>query len=120
MPGTIEPMTAPPAPERRPRRFRRIALWVVGALAACLTVEALVVPPQRQPSAAILVGAIRVYQSVASPLVGKVVSCKFHPTCSEYGAISIARRGTVAGTIKTAGRLWRCSPWGPAPGEDLP
>jgi putative membrane protein insertion efficiency factor len=113
-------MNAPQPAERRPGRARRIALWSVVGLFAYVALEALVVPAPKQPSAAVLVGAIRVYQAVLSPLVGTVVRCKFHPSCSEYGALALKRHGTVAGTVKTAGRLWRCSPWGPPPGEDLP
>ncbi|MBI2930813.1 MAG: membrane protein insertion efficiency factor YidD [Planctomycetes bacterium] len=67
-----------------------------------------------------LVGIIRIYQGVASPVVGKVVRCKFQPTCSHYGAASIMKYGTILGSLRTLGRLWRCSPWGPPPGEDLP
>lgn len=105
----------------RPRgRFRRALGWTLIGLFAYLFVEALVLPPSRQPSAFAAVGAIRLYQSVLSPSVGKVVTCKFRPTCSHYGVGAIEKYGTVVGTAKTFGRLWRCSPWGPPAGEDQP
>jgi len=118
----VAPVGAPAsqASARPPGRFRRALGWTLIGLFAYLFVEALVLPPARQPSVFAAVGAIRLYQSVLSPSVGRVVTCKFRPTCSHYGAGAIEKYGTVVGTARTFGRLWRCSPWGPPPGEDQP
>ncbi len=103
--------------ESTPRR------WTLGrVVAACclyLVAEACL-PPRFQPSALALTGAINVYQATASPLVGKMCTCRFRPSCSHYGEEAIKKYGTLRGTAATMGRLWRCSPWGPAPGEDMP
>lgn len=104
---------------RPKRRLRRILLSVAAVFAVYLSAEAFL-PPACQPSARVLVGAIHLYQATLSPLMGKVVTCKFRPTCSHYGATALEKYGTLGGTLKTVGRIWRCSPWGPPPGEDLP
>jgi hypothetical protein len=103
---------------KRARRRRTIGLIVAG-LGIYLCLEAFL-PPRCQPSAMALVGAINGYQAAASPLVAKVCTCRFRPSCSHYGEEAIEKYGTLRGTAKTMGRLWRCSPWGPPPGEDLP
>jgi len=40
-------------------------------------------------------------------------NCRFHPTCSQYGRLSIQKYGVVKGIIKTADRLLRCNPFTP-------
>jgi len=40
------------------------------------------------------------------------VSCRYTPTCSRYAAAALSHYGTLEGVARTAGRLWRCSPWG--------
>ncbi len=52
---------------------------------------------------------IRAYQTRISP--HRAPSCRFAPTCSEYGAEAIARYGLVRGGIKTVWRLIRCNPF---------
>jgi putative membrane protein insertion efficiency factor len=51
---------------------------------------------------AVLVGLIRVYQAVISPLLGS--TCKYHPSCSNYALIAIRRHGALRGTGLA---LWR-------------
>lgn len=109
-----KPPSARPA-ARRPRRGQRIAL----AVALYLAVESLL-PAAAQPSAWVLRGLIAGYRATLSKPMGRVVTCKFRPTCSQYGLESIEKHGTVVGFVRTVARLCRCSPWGPAPGEDLP
>jgi uncharacterized protein len=102
------------APKRRWTIGRIVAAFCIYLIAeACL-------PPRYQPTAWTLTGAINAYQATASPLVGKVCTCRFRPSCSHYGEEAIEKYGTLRGTAATMGRLWRCSPWGPPPGEDLP
>ncbi len=38
-------------------------------------------------------------------------NCQFYPSCSNYGALSIARHGTIAGMALTADRVIRCNPF---------
>lgn len=99
------------------RRRRWIA---AGAVLALLTVD-FFLPPQSQPSARLLLGAIDLYQATLSPLLGKGgVRCRFQPTCSHYGEMAIRKYGTYAGTLKTAWRIARCGPWTPAGTVDVP
>jgi putative membrane protein insertion efficiency factor len=79
----------------------------VRTLAILLVLEAFL-PVPWQPSAWLLRGAIRAYQATLSPLVP--TQCKFTPTCSEYGLISVRRYGTLRGGLLTTWRLIRCSP----------
>lgn len=94
--------------------------WILAGLALALLVDFLL-PPQRQVSARLLLGAIDVYQATVSPLLGKSgVRCRFQPTCSHYGEMAIRKYGTVRGSLKTVWRIARCGPWTPAGTVDLP
>ena len=95
--------------------------WIVaGVLLALLTVDFLL-PPQRQVSARLLLGAIDLYQATLSPVFAKSgVRCRFQPTCSHYGEMAIRKYGTVRGTLKTVWRIARCGPWTPAGTVDPP
>jgi putative membrane protein insertion efficiency factor len=53
--------------------------------------------------------AIRFYQTFISPLLPP--SCRFYPTCSEYGYQAIAKYGIIKGGAKTAWRILRCNPF---------
>jgi putative membrane protein insertion efficiency factor len=69
---------------------------------------------------AFLRGSIRIYQSIASPLLP--ASCRYWPSCSEYAAQAIAAHGPAAGGILALKRIGRCHPWGdwgydPVPGR---
>ena len=100
------------------RRRRWIAAGVVLAL---LTVDFFLLPPQRQVSARLLLGAIDLYQATLSPLLGRSgVRCRFQPSCSHYGEMAIRKYGTVKGGLKTVWRIARCGPWTPAGTVDLP
>jgi putative membrane protein insertion efficiency factor len=55
------------------------------------------------------VAPIRVYQRLASPLLGP--RCRFHPSCSQYAADAILRHGVFRGTYLGIRRLLRCHPW---------
>lgn len=99
------------------RRRRWIA---AGVLLGLLTVDFLL-PPQRQLSARLLVGAIDLYQATVSPLLGSAgLRCRFQPTCSHYGEAAIRKYGTVKGTWKTVWRIARCGPWTPMGTVDWP
>lgn len=53
---------------------------------------------------------IRFYQYFISPLTG--ASCRFTPTCSQYGAEAISKHGPFKGGWLTIRRIARCNPWG--------
>jgi uncharacterized protein len=53
---------------------------------------------------------IRLYQYLISPLFG--ASCRYTPTCSQYGAEAIKKYGPFKGGFLTLKRIGRCNPWG--------
>lgn len=72
-------------------------------------------PAEVQPSARLCGLAIDAYQAVGSPAFRAVgAHCRYTPTCSHYAEDAISHFGTLGGTFRSAGRLWRCSPWGGA------
>lgn len=56
-----------------------------------------------------LIGLVRLYQWVISPLLGP--TCKFYPSCSNYAVTALSRHGLLRGTWLTVRRLGRCHPW---------
>ena len=48
-------------------------------------------PPHRSIAGSILIGGIRIYQAIGSPIFGK--HCRFEPTCSHYGVEAIDFEG---------------------------
>jgi len=57
---------------------------------------------------ALLIGLIRLYQRLLSPLLGP--RCRFHPTCSTYAVQALERHGVVRGSALAARRIARCHP----------
>jgi hypothetical protein len=53
---------------------------------------------------------IRLYQRTVSRVLPP--SCRFVPSCSEYGHEAIERYGVVRGGALAAWRIARCNPWG--------
>ena len=53
---------------------------------------------------------IRLYQRTISRVLPP--SCRFVPSCSEYGYEAIERYGIVRGGMMAAWRVMRCNPWG--------
>ncbi|WP_298459084.1 membrane protein insertion efficiency factor YidD [uncultured Cellulomonas sp.] len=66
----------------------------------------------------VLVGLLRLYQRVVSPLYGP--TCRFYPSCSQYAVTAIERHGAVRGTGLAAWRLLRCNPWNSGGVDDVP
>ena len=58
---------------------------------------------------AALIGPIRAYQRVISPLFPR--RCKYHPTCSQYAVDAIREFGPARGVVLAGWRLLRCNPW---------
>ena len=78
-------------PARAQARVRRV-VWVSG-----------------WPVRAALVGLLRVYRWVLSPVAGG--GCKFYPSCSQYAEGAIRSRGAVIGVGLAVWRVLRCHPW---------
>lgn len=58
--------------------------------------------------AKILIGCIRVYQWVISPMIGP--RCRFTPTCSCYGVEALKQHGALKGSWLTVKRILKCHP----------
>ncbi|MDR3416382.1 MAG: membrane protein insertion efficiency factor YidD [Nevskia sp.] len=63
----------------------------------------------------LLVGLIRIYQKLLSPLLGP--RCRFHPSCSQYAIEALQRHGLFKGGWLALRRVSRCHPLHPG-GED--
>lgn len=66
---------------------------------------------------AILIGCLRTYQRLISPLLGP--RCRFYPTCSEYAVTCLRQYAVSSAVKKTVWRLLKCHPFHPG-GVDLP
>ena len=70
--------------------LRRVA-WVAGA-----------------PFRLVLIGLIRLYRLLLSPLLGG--QCRFAPSCSRYAEEAVRVHGAIRGSLMAAWRVARCSP----------
>ena len=59
---------------------------------------------------AFFIGLIKLYQYLISPLTG--ASCRYTPTCSQYGIEAIKKHGAFKGGWLTLKRIASCNPWG--------
>lgn len=66
------------------------------------------------------VGAIRLYQKTLGPVLGMFSSCRFTPTCSEYGRGALERFGFWRGWWLTIRRIGRCRPYGGSGHDPVP
>ena len=57
----------------------------------------------------ILIGLLKAYRAVISPLYGQV--CRYYPSCSAYALEAVQKHGAVRGSVLTVRRLARCHPW---------
>ncbi|MES2266888.1 MAG: membrane protein insertion efficiency factor YidD [Bacteroidota bacterium] len=53
---------------------------------------------------------IKIYQYLISPILPN--SCRYTPTCSQYGIEAIKKHGPFKGGWLTLKRIARCNPWG--------
>jgi hypothetical protein len=74
------------------KRIRSIA-WIAGT-----------------PVRALLIGSIKVYRAVLSPVMGG--NCRFYPSCSQYAEDAIRLRGALRGSGLACWRILRCNPFG--------
>jgi len=66
----------------------------------------------------ILILLIKGYKAFISPLFPP--SCRFNPTCSQYGLEAIARFGAFKGGYLTIKRILRCHPFHPGGYDPVP
>ena len=64
------------------------------------------------------IGLIRFYQGAISPYLAP--SCRYMPTCSQYGIEAIKKYGPLKGGILTLKRLVSCHPWGGSGFDPVP
>jgi putative membrane protein insertion efficiency factor len=65
-----------------------------------------------------LIIVIHLYQHTLSTFLGP--SCRFTPSCSSYGLLSIQRFGIVDGVWLTLKRLVKCHPFHPGGYDPVP
>ncbi len=68
--------------------------------------------------AAVMIGFIKLYQWTLSPLIGR--SCRYTPTCSNYGIEAIRKHGPFKGGWLTLKRVLSCNPWGGSGYDPVP
>lgn len=61
---------------------------------------------------------IRFYQYAISPYL--MPSCRYTPSCSEYGAEAIKKHGPLKGGWLTLRRFFSCNPWGGSGYDPVP
>lgn len=61
---------------------------------------------------------IRFYRKFISPL--KPPTCRFYPTCSQYGLEAIQRFGAIRGGWLTIKRIVKCHPFHPGGIDPVP
>lgn len=59
----------------------------------------------------IMIAFIRGYQKFISPLTPP--SCRFYPTCSQYGIEAVKTHGALKGGWLTLKRILKCHPFHP-------
>ena len=66
----------------------------------------------------LLLGLIRTYQLLLSPLLGP--RCRFYPSCSDYAKQAITLNGPTKGTWLSIKRLSHCHPGHPGGIDEVP
>lgn len=66
----------------------------------------------------IFIALIKFYQKNISSRTAP--SCRFYPTCSQYGVEAIERFGAFKGSLMTIWRILRCNPFVPGGFDPVP
>ena len=66
----------------------------------------------------LLLGIIRTYQLLLSPLLGP--RCRFYPSCSDYAKQAITLHGPTKGTWLSLKRISHCHPGHPGGIDEVP
>ena len=61
---------------------------------------------------------IHFYRRFISPL--KPPTCRFEPTCSQYGLDAIGAHGVIKGLLLTSWRILRCQPFAKGGADPVP
>ncbi|MEP6881335.1 MAG: membrane protein insertion efficiency factor YidD [Dokdonella sp.] len=56
----------------------------------------------------LILSLLAFYKRFISPLLG--ARCRFHPSCSDYARVAVARFGSLRGSWLATNRLLRCQP----------
>ncbi|MGB2171001.1 MAG: membrane protein insertion efficiency factor YidD [Flavobacteriaceae bacterium] len=63
----------------------------------------------KNPISSFFIFCIRGYQRYISPLLPP--SCRYTPTCSQYGIEALQKHGAIKGSWLTLKRISSCHPW---------
>ncbi|QYJ03285.1 membrane protein insertion efficiency factor YidD [Nocardioides panacisoli] len=66
----------------------------------------------------LLVGLVRLYRLLISPMLGPV--CRYYPSCSQYALDALQTHGALRGSWLAGRRLLRCHPWSPGGVDHVP
>lgn len=66
----------------------------------------------------LLLALIAFYQRLFSPLLGS--RCRFHPSCSDYARVAVARFGAARGGVLAMWRILRCQPFSEGGIDEVP
>jgi putative membrane protein insertion efficiency factor len=66
----------------------------------------------------LLLALIAFYKRWLSPLLG--ARCRFHPSCSDYARVAIARFGPARGGVLAVWRILRCQPFSAGGIDEVP
>ncbi|MDG6777140.1 membrane protein insertion efficiency factor YidD [Thiomicrorhabdus sp. zzn3] len=66
----------------------------------------------------LLIGLVRIYQLLISPLLGP--RCRFYPSCSNYTIDAIKQHGVLCGSWLAIKRIGRCHPGNPGGVDPVP
>lgn len=74
--------------------------------------------PVRRWPRLVLIGAVRGYQLVLSPIFGG--ACRYYPSCSVYALEALERHGALRGSWLALRRIARCHPFRPGGFDPVP
>lgn len=72
----------------------------------------------KNPLSLLFIGIIKLYRIFLSPILPP--SCRYTPTCSEYGIQAITKYGPFKGGWLTLKRISRCHPLGGSGYDPVP